>query len=543
MHDAVVAVPPAVNEPVLGYAPGSPERAALKAELARQAREEVEIPCVVGGERVHTGRVDSVVMPHNHRQVIGRFHMADADVVRRAVLAAKDGRREWAAMRWEARAAVFLRAAELLATTWRQRLNAATMLGQSKTCYQAEIDSACELIDFWRFNAAFAQQLYQQQPISSRGVWNMQELRPLEGFVFALTPFNFTAIAGNLPTAPALMGNTVVWKPAESQMVAAWHTFQLLEEAGLPPGVVNFVPGAGHEIAPVLLDDPELAAIHFTGSTEVFRALWKGVAERIGSYRTFPRLVGETGGKDFIVAHPSADPAAVATAIIRGGYEYQGQKCSAASRVYVAQSVWQAMKDRLIASIEEIKVGDVGDFSNFMGAVIKKSAFDRHAAAIAEAKSTAGMQVVAGGATDDRTGWFVRPTLITTDDPGVRLMRDELFGPIVTVHVYPDAAWPEVLELVDRTSPYALTGAVFARERTALVEATTALRNAAGNFYLNDKPTGAVVGQQPFGGARASGTDDKAGSPLNLLRFVAARTIKETFVSPTDWTYPFLGES
>jgi 1-pyrroline-5-carboxylate dehydrogenase len=368
------------------------------------------------------------------------------------------------------------------------------------------------------------------------------ELRPLEGFTFALTPFNFTAIAANLPTAPALMGNTVVWKPSESQMLAAWETFLLLEEAGLPPGVINFLPGHGHELAPVLVDHPDFAGLHFTGSTEIFRSLWQRAAGNLGRYRSFPRLVGETGGKDFILAHPSADPRAVATAIVRGGYEYQGQKCSAASRVYVARSVWAAMKDELVGTIESLKVGDVGDFSNFMGAVIKQAAFDRHAAAIAEARGTAGMAVAAGGQTDDRDGWFVRPTLLTTDDPMVRHMRDEFFGPIVTLHVYPDHAWDDTLRLVDQTSPYALTGAVFARERAAIVEASAALRHAAGNFYINDKPTGAVVGQQPFGGARASGTDDKAGSPLNLLRFTAARTIKETFVPPTDHRYPFLGE-
>jgi len=542
MHDAVVAVPIPKNEPVLGYAPGSPERAKLKDEVQRQSREVVEIPCVIGGERVTTGQLGDVVMPHRHHQVIARFHMADHDTVQRAVLAARDARREWAAMRWEARAAVFLRAAELLAGPHRMAINASTMIGQSKTAHQAEIDAACELIDFWRFNVAFASQLYAMQPESGPGMWNMQELRPLEGFTLALTPFNFTSIGGNLPTAPALMGNTVIWKPAESQMLSAWYTMQLLEEAGLPPGVINFVPGQGSKIAPQLVDDPEFAALHFTGSTGVFRSLWRQVGENLDRYKSFPRLVGETGGKDFIVAHASADPRALATAIVRGGYEYQGQKCSAASRIYVAESVWKAMKDELIATIEQLKMGDVADFSNFMGAVIKKSAFDKHAAAIAEARETAGMEVVAGGRCDDREGWFVRPTLITTEDPGVRLMRDELFGPVVTLHVYPDRAWAEVLELVDRTSPYGLTGAVFARERGALVEAERALRHAAGNFYLNDKPTGAVVGQQPFGGARASGTDDKAGSPLNLLRFTAARTIKETFVPPTDWRYPFLAE-
>jgi 1-pyrroline-5-carboxylate dehydrogenase len=540
MHDAVVAVPPPVNEPVLGYAPGSRERARLEAEVARMAGEVIEIPAVIGGQRVTTGRCFDVVMPHAHRHVLARVHVADGALVERAIAAATDARREWETMRWEARAAVFLRAAELLAGPWRMRLNAATMLGQSKTAHQAEIDAACELIDFLRWNVAFAAQLYAQQPSSPSGVWNMTELRPLEGFTFALTPFNFTAIAGNLPTAPALMGNTVLWKPAETQMLAAWYTMLLLEEAGLPPGVINFLPGYGHELAPVAVAHRDLGAIHFTGSTAIFRSLWRQVADNLDGYRSFPRLVGETGGKDFIIAHPSADPRTLLTAIVRGGYEYQGQKCSAASRVYVAESVWKQLEQELVATIDGLPMGDVRDLSNYVGAVIKQAAFDRHAAAIAEARETAGMQVLAGGTCDDRDGWFVRPTLLVTDDPGVRLMRDELFGPIVTAHVYPDHAWSEALDLVDRTSPYALTGAVFANERTAIVEATTRLRHAAGNFYINDKPTGAVVGQQPFGGARASGTDDKAGSPLNLLRFTAARTIKETFVAPTDWRYPFL---
>jgi len=445
-------------------------------------------------------------------------------------------------MPWEARAAVLLRAAELLAGPWRMRMNAATMHGQSKTCHQAEIDSACELIDFWRFNCSYAQQLYAMQPKSSPGMWNQSELRPLEGFVFALTPFNFSAIGGNLPTAPALMGNTVVWKPAETQALAAWRTFQILEEAGFPPGVINFIPGLGHDKTNLLLDHPALAGIHFTGSTDVFRMMWRRVADNLDKYKSYPRLVGETGGKDFVLAHPSADPQAVATALVRGGYEYQGQKCSAASRAYVPQSLWKVMKDELAATIDSLKVGDVADFSNFCGAVIKKGAYDKHAAAIAEARETRGMAVVAGGQCDDRTGYFVRPTLLTTENPMVRHMQDEFFGPIVTLHVYPDNAWDDTLALVDRTSPYALTGAIFARDRAAIVHATTALRDAAGNYYINDKPTGAVVGQQPFGGARASGTDDKAGSPLNLLRFVAARTIKETFVPPVDHRYPFLAE-
>jgi 1-pyrroline-5-carboxylate dehydrogenase len=542
MIDGAVRIPPPGNEAVLSYAPGTPERAALKAEYARQAAQTVEIPCVVGGERIHTGRLEKQVSPHDHRKVIAQFHRADPDTVERAIRAALDARREWSHMRWEARAAVFLRAAELLATKWRMAQNAATMLGQSKTCHQAEIDAACELVDFWRWNCHFAEQLYQMQPGSSPGMWNQTDLRPLEGFTFALTPFNFTAIGGNLCGAPAIMGNTVIWKPAESQMLSAWTTFQILEEAGLPPGVVNFLPGSGSEISPMLVDHPDFGALHFTGSTEVFRSLWKRAAANLERYKSFPRLVGETGGKDFILAHPSADPAAVATAIVRGSFEYQGQKCSACSRVYVPASVWNAMKDQLHATIESLKVGDVADFSNFMGAVIKKNAWDKHKAAIEEARGTPGMKVWAGGQCDDSKGWFVRPTLLTTEDPGVRHMRDEFFGPIVTLHVYPDSAWSEMLRVVDRTSPFALTGAVFSRDRAPILEATSELRHAAGNFYINDKPTGAVVGQQPFGGARASGTDDKAGSALNLLRFVAARTIKETFVPPTDHRYPYLAE-
>ena len=542
MNDAIVSVPEPVNEPVHSYAPGTPERAQLKAALAAIEKEVVEIPCVVGGMRLKTGRVRDVVMPHRHRHVVARFHAADADVAERAIKASLDARREWSSLRWEHRAAVLLRAAELLAGPWRARVNAATMHGQSKTAHQAEIDSACELIDFWRFNAKYAEELYKMQPRSGPGVWNMSELRALEGFVFALTPFNFTAIAGNLPMAPALMGNTVVWKPAETQLLAAWQLFLLLEEAGVPPGVINFVPGLPHDKTNIVLDHPALAGVHFTGSTDVFRMMWKRVADNIDRYKTYPRLVGETGGKDFILAHPSADPRALATAIVRGGFEYQGQKCSAASRVYVAKSVWTQMKDELADTIASLKVGDISDFSNFMGAVIKQTAFDKHTAAIAEARETRGMAVFAGGKTDGKDGWFVHPTLLTTEDPMVRHMQDEFFGPIVTLHVYPDGAWEDTLKLVDRTSPYALTGAVFARDRVAIDEAMTALRHAAGNFYINDKPTGAVVGQQPFGGARASGTDDKAGSPLNLLRFVAARTIKETFVPPTDHRYPFLSE-
>ena len=538
--DAVLALPPPRNEPVLDYRKGSPERARLEAELARIAGEVVEIPCVIGGERVTTGRVESVRMPHDHGHVLARFHQAGEAELARAADAARAARREWEGMRWEARAAIFLRAAELMAGPRRMTMNASTMLGQSKTCHQAEIDSACELIDFLRFNAAFAARLYTEQPESGPGVWNATDLRPLEGFVFALTPFNFTAIGGNLPTAPALMGNTVIWKPAETQTLAAWYTFLVLEEAGLPPGVINFLPGPGIKLAPAAVDHPDFAGIHFTGSTAVFQDLWRRAGSNLDRYRSYPRMVGETGGKDFILAHASADPEALVTAIVRGGYEYQGQKCSAASRVYVPDALWRRIQQPLCDTIASLKMGDVRDFSNFLGAVIKKSAFEKHAAAIAEARGAARARVLVGGETDSSRGWFVRPTLIQAEDPEFRTMRDELFGPIVTLHVYPDRAWHETLGLVDRTSPYALTGAVFARERTVLEEATRALRHAAGNFYINDKPTGAVVGQQPFGGARASGTNDKAGSALNLLRWISARTIKETFVPPTDYRYPYL---
>ncbi|MFT3697128.1 MAG: L-glutamate gamma-semialdehyde dehydrogenase [Kofleriaceae bacterium] len=542
INDAIVHVPDPYNEPVLGYAPGSPEKARLKAALADVEREVVEIPCVVGGEYVRTGKLHDVRMPHRHQHVIARYHAADEDVLNRAIAASLEARREWSAMRWEARAAVLLRAAELLAGPWRMKMNAATMHGQSKTAHQAEIDSACELIDFWRWNASFAQQCYAMQPKSSPGIWNQTELRALEGFVFALTPFNFTAIGGNLPTSPALMGNTVVWKPAEVQTLAAWRTYQILEEAGLPPGVINFIPGLPYDLTNNILDHKDLAGVHFTGSTAVFHQFWRRIANNIDRYRTFPRLVGETGGKDFVLAHASADPKAVLTGLVRGAYEYQGQKCSAASRAYIAKSVWDAIKDELVSTIDGLTMGDVTDFSNFCGAVIKKQAFDRHTQAIAQARETRGMKVMAGGVTDDKVGYFVRPTLLTTEDPMVRHMQDELFGPILTLHVYPDHAWDDTLRLVDSTSPYALTGAVFARDRTAIDHASAALRDAAGNFYINDKPTGAVVGQQPFGGARASGTNDKAGSLLNLIRWTSARTIKETFAPPTHYGYPFLNE-
>jgi 1-pyrroline-5-carboxylate dehydrogenase len=472
--------------------------------------------------------------------VLARVHQADAATIDSAVRAAVEAQRDWAHWRFEDRAAVFLKAAELLATTHRALVNAATMAGQSKTAYQAEIDSACELIDFLRFNVHYAERIYAEQPASSPGVWNRMDHRPLEGFVYAITPFNFTAIGGNLPTAPALMGNAVVWKPAATAALSNWYVFKLLEEAGLPPGVINFVPGNAVEVSDRLLRDRMLAGIHFTGSTAVFQSLWRAVGENLQGYAGYPRVVGETGGKDFILAHESADVDALAVGIVRGAYEYQGQKCSAASRAYIPDTIWPAVRDRVVAMMADIRMGDVADFRNFMGAVIDRKAFTKLRGHLEAAKSAPGVKVLAGGGADDSVGYFVEPTLLQVDDPAYQLMCEEIFGPVLALHVYPAARWSETLELVDRTSPYALTGAVFAQDRSRLVEASRALRNAAGNFYLNDKPTGAVVGQQPFGGARASGTNDKAGSVLNLLRWVSPRSIKETLSPPHGWKYPFM---
>jgi 1-pyrroline-5-carboxylate dehydrogenase len=533
-------VPTPINEPIKAYAPGSPERVELKARLDSMAKERIDIPVIIGGKEIRTGRTEQAVMPFNHKHVLADWHVATAADIQAAVRASADARRDWAAWPWEDRAAVILRAAELLATTWRSTINAATMLGQGKTVFQSEIDAACELIDFWRFNVHYAQELYHEQPISSPGMWNMLEYRNLEGFVYAVSPFNFTAIGGNLSSAPALMGNTVIWKPASSAMLSAYYVMKVMEEAGMPPGVINFVPGDAREITGVLLDSPELAGIHFTGSTGVFNAMWKKVGENVGKYKTYPRIVGETGGKDFIVAHPSADAAAVATAIVRGGFEYQGQKCSAASRVYIPRSLWGEVRDRAVAMMKEIKMGDVRDFRNFMSAVIDKKAFTKIGEYVEHAKGSA--TIIQGGGVKGDEGYFIEPTLIETKDPGYKLLCEEIFGPVVTAYVYDDHKWSETLEVMDRTSPYALTGAVFARDRAAVREAASTLRNAAGNFYINDKPTGAVVGQQPFGGARASGTNDKAGSKLNLIRWASARTIKETFVPPTDYKYPFMAE-
>ncbi|MEP6914409.1 MAG: L-glutamate gamma-semialdehyde dehydrogenase, partial [Acidobacteriota bacterium] len=522
------------------YAPGSPERADLKARLKTMAAEKLDIPIVIGGREIRTGRTAQSVMPHDHAHVLADYHLAGPEHVEQAIAAAAEAQREWGSWPWEDRAAVLLRAAELLTTSWRSTLNAATMLGQSKTAYQAEIDAACEMIDFWRFNTHFAQELYSEQPISGPGVWNQIEYRPLEGFVYAVSPFNFTAIGGNLTTAPALMGNTVIWKPASSAMVSGYYTLKLLEAAGLPPGVINFLPGDPREISNALLASPDLAGVHFTGSTAVFQGMWQRIGENIGRYRSYPRLVGETGGKDFIVVHPSADPAEVAVAIVRGAFEYQGQKCSAASRLYVPRSLWNDVRDRTVAMMKQIAVGDVADFRNFMGAVIDERAFTKISEYLDHAKMHA--KILSGGAARGTEGYFIEPTLIETADPAYRSMCEEIFGPVLSAYVYPDAKWEETLSIVDRTSPYALTGAIFSRDRVGVRQAMSALRNAAGNFYINDKPTGAVVGQQPFGGARASGTNDKAGSKLNLVRWVSARTIKETFAPPRDFTYPFMAE-
>jgi 1-pyrroline-5-carboxylate dehydrogenase len=533
-------VPPPINEPVKAYAPGSPEKADLKARLGSMAAERLDIPLIIGGKEIRTGETAQAVMPHDHRHVLADWHKASKEHVAQAVEAAAQAHREWSRWPWEDRAAVLLKAAELLATTWRSTLNAATMLGQSKTVMQAEIDSACEVVDFWRFNPAYAQDLLGEQPVSSASVWNQLEYRPLEGFVYAISPFNFTAIGANLSTAPALMGNTVVWKPASSAIPSGYWTMKLLEAAGLPPGVINFVPGNAVAVSDTLLSHRDLAGVHFTGSTEVFNSMWKTIGDSMSRYRSYPRIVGETGGKDFIVAHASADPQALAVAIARGAFEYQGQKCSAASRAYVPRSLWNDVRERLVAIMKDIRVGDVADFRNFMGAVIDRKAFDRISEYIADARRNA--RIVAGGGTNAETGYFIEPTLVETSDPGYRLLCEEIFGPVMTAHPYPDEKWEETLGIVDRTSPYALTGAVFANDRAAVRQATAALRNAAGNFYVNDKPTGAVVGQQPFGGARGSGTNDKAGSKLNLLRWTSARAIKETFNPPRDYRYPFMAE-
>jgi 1-pyrroline-5-carboxylate dehydrogenase len=538
---AIFRPPSPRNEPIRDYAPGSPERASLQVRLEQMKRERPEIPLVIGGKDVTTGIMSEAVMPHDKDHVLADVHQGGAAEVEMAIKAAGEAWDDWHRLPWEERASVFLRAAELLAGPWRDTLNAATMLGQSKTAHQAEIDAACELTDFWRFNPWLMTRMYEEQPMSAPGAWNRMEYRPLEGFVFAVTPFNFTAIGGNLPTAPALLGNTVVWKPAGTAMLSAYYVMRLLQEAGLPDGVINLVYGAGKEIGDAALGSPDLAGVHFTGSTPVFQSMWKTVGRNIETYRNYPRIVGETGGKDFIVAHPTASAEEVATAIVRGSFEYQGQKCSAASRVYAPANLWPELRERLVEQVGGLKMGDVSDFSNFMGAVIDASSFKTQKEAIEEAKSDAKSKVLVGGGVDDSEGYFVEPTVIETADPNFRLLRDELFGPVVTAYVYPEAKWTDTLELIDRTAPYGLTGAVFADDRQAVVEAEDKLRYAAGNLYVNDKPTGAVVAQQPFGGSRASGTNDKAGSVWNLIRWVSPRTIKETFLPATDYRYPFMG--
>jgi 1-pyrroline-5-carboxylate dehydrogenase len=540
--DAVTRVPAPHNEPVLTYAPGSAERVALEARLPELAAEPIELTSTIGGrQRMASGEKFEVVQPHRHSAVLGTSAHATHGDAEDAVRAAKQAAPGWADLSFDDRAAVFLKAADLLAGPWRQTLNGATMLGQSKTAYQAEIDSACELIDFWRYNVQFARQILAEQPESSPGVWNRVDHRPLEGFVYAITPFNFTAIAGNLPTAPALMGNTVVWKPSPTQQFAAHHLMRLLEAAGLPPGVINMVTGDGVAVSEVALADRDLAGIHFTGSTAVFQHLWRTVGENIASYRGYPRIVGETGGKDFIVAHPSADVDVLRTAMVRGAFEFQGQKCSAASRAYVPRSLWSRMRDDLVAITESLPMGDVTDFSNFMGAVIDRKSFSRLSGVLDRARDDDALTVVAGGTADDSEGFFVRPTIIEGTDPAHEVFSSEYFGPVLAVHVYDDADYDAVLTQMESVAPYALTGSIIAQDRAAVAHAQKFLRNAAGNFYVNDKPTGAVVGQQPFGGGRASGTNDKAGAPQNLLRWTSTRSIKETFVPATDHRYPHMG--
>ena len=541
--DAVTTPPAPVNEPVLDYAPGSPERASLELALVQIGGEQVELPHTIGGKRVMGGgKAIAVRQPHAHKKVLGTLKNATVADAEAAVQAAKDAAPGWRELSFDDRAAILLKAADLLAGPYRSRMNAATMLGQSKTCYQAEIDAACELIDFWRFNVHFVRQiLAEQPPANARGVWNRTDHRPLEGFVYAITPFNFTAIAGNLPTAPALMGNTVVWKPSPTQNRAAQLTMELLEEAGMPPGVINLVTGDGLNLSKVALADRDLAGIHFTGSTPTFQHLWSQVGANLSDYRTYPRLVGETGGKDFILAHPSADPDVLRTAMIRGAFEYQGQKCSAASRAYVPASLWKKIKADLVSITDSLTQGDVTDFSNFMGAVIDERAFAKHKDAIDMAHAHKDIKVLAGGSYDDSVGYFVRPTVLEIGDADNEMFSTEYFGPILAVHVYPDRQFDKVLDQMESVAPYALTGSIIATDRVVIADATRRLRFAAGNFYINDKPTGAVVGQQPFGGGRASGTNDKAGSPANLMRWTSPRSIKETFVAPTSYEYPHMG--
>ncbi len=542
MLNGIFHVPQPANEPCLNYAPGSPERAELSGKLNEMLDQQVDVPMVIGGEDMRNGKLADIRCPHDHKHILGKFHQADAAHAVKAIDAAQKAKKEWSRMPWDARASIMLKAAELLSGEYRQVLNAATMLNMSKTPHQAEIDSACELIDFWRFNTYYMQQVYDDQPASSAGILNYMEHRPLDGFVFAVTPFNFTSIAGNLPTAPALMGNTVVWKPASAAVLPAYYLMKLLEEAGMPPGVINMVPGPGPVVAPPVLDDVRFGGIHFTGSTQVFCSIWHKIGEDVKKYVTYPRIVGETGGKDFIFAHTSSDIEALVTAMVRGAFEYQGQKCSAASRAYFPDSIWPQVKELMLSEIAQIKMGDVTDFANFMCAVIDKKAFGKIKEYIEYAKSSSELEIITGGGCDDSKGYFIEPTVVLSNTPKSKLMAEEIFGPVLTVYVYPEAEYENALQLCDETSPYALTGAIFAQDRQAVLTAMDALRHAAGNFYINDKPTGAVVGQQPFGGSRASGTNDKAGSRLNLERWVSPRTIKEALTPPKSFRYPYMQE-
>ncbi|MBI2378516.1 MAG: L-glutamate gamma-semialdehyde dehydrogenase [Deltaproteobacteria bacterium] len=542
MTNAIIPIPKPANEPVLAYAPGSPEKALLKAELERMLREEIEIPLVIGGKEVRTGSTAKAVCPHDHGHVLATYHQAGPKEVEQAVAASEEAWREWSVMPWEHRAAVFMRAAELLAGPMRATANAATMLNQSKTAHQAEIDSACELIDFYRFNPHYMRFIYEQQPESSSGIWNYAQYRALEGFVFAVTPFNFTSIAGNLPTSPALMGNVVLWKPASSAVYSGYHILKVLQAAGLPDGVINFIPGRGGQVGEPVMANRLLAGVHFTGSTPVFHDMWKTIASNLGSYKSYPRLVGETGGKDFIFAHASSDAAALATALVRGAFEFQGQKCSAVSRAYVPKSLWPKVKELLIGQLSEIKMGPPTDFRNFFAAVIDKGAYRDHKGYIDFAKSCPDCSIIAGGGCDDRVGYYIQPTVVQTTNPRCKMMEEEIFGPVLSLFVYEDAKLDDALETCDQTSPYALTGAIFSNDRRATVKMMAKLTHAAGNFYINDKPTGAVVSQQPFGGGRASGTNDKAGSYLNLVRWTSMRAVKENFVPPTHFSYSFLKE-
>ncbi len=542
MINALVKIPTPFNEPVLSYAPGTPERKALKDQLAKMLSQQVEIPLLIGGEEVKSGDVGECRCPHDHGHILAKYHKAGAAEVEMAVEAAQTAWRDWSEMDWMSRAAIFLRAAELLATKYRFILNAATMLNQSKTAHQAEIDSACEVIDFYRFNPYYMSRIYAEQSESVPGVWNSMEFRALEGFVFAVSPFNFTAIAANLPTAPAMMGNTVLWKPASSAVYSSYFLTWLWKEAGLPDGVINFIPGSGRYVGDPVLEKPGLAGVHFTGSTSVFQGMWKTIGANIIKYRTYPRIVGETGGKDFIFVHASADVDSVVTALIRGAFEYQGQKCSAASRAYIPDDLWPAVQERMVDELKTIRMGDVTDFSNFMSAVIDEPAFDSIVEYIEYAKKSSEAEFVFGGKYDKAKGYFIEPTVIQTTNPRFRLMEEEVFGPVLTVFVYPSGQFSQTLEICDKTSVYALTGSIMANDRRAVIEAFRTLRHAAGNFYINDKCTGAVVSQQPFGGARASGTNDKAGSYLNLIRWTSARSVKENLNPPKNYRYPFLAE-